>query len=307
MGTTYSVKYVADNQLSMSSQNMQKQVDTLLIDINQLMSTYITDSELSLLNKTRANVPYLLSDETSSVLREAIRLNKLSGGVLDVTVGPLVNIWGFGPYAKPEKIPSDEELAQLSNYVGIDKFIFQDNEIIKLHDKVYIDLSTVAKGYAVDQIAELLASNGLTNYLVEIGGEMRVAGVKPNEENWYIAIEKPITGKRAIQRTIYIGDNAIASSGNYRNYYEENGVRYSHLINPQTGYPIQHNLVAVTVVAETALVADGLATVLIVMGADKGRALAEANQIAALFIIKQDGEFIEYESTQFKQQVITVN
>ena len=307
MGTTYSVKYVAGPQQALTSEQMQTEIDSLLVNINQLMSTYIPDSELSLLNQAPAHTPIQLSPETSHVLEEAIRLHKLSQGMLDVTVGPLVNLWGFGPDAKPDITPTKEQLQAIRPFVGIDKFTYQNNQIIKLNDKVYIDLSTVAKGYAVDRIAEFLSSNGINHYLVEIGGEMRVAGTKPNAENWYIAIEKPISGERAIQRIITIGDNAIASSGDYRNYYEENGIRYSHLIDPKTGWPIQHKLVAVTVIAKTSLEADGLATALIVMGAENGIALAEENDIAALFITKKDGEFIEYQSTQFQQQVTVIN
>jgi thiamine biosynthesis lipoprotein len=307
MGTTYSVKFVADTEVPVSPEAMQTQIDALLVNINQLMSTYIESSELSLLNKAPANVPFVLSSQTSEVLTEAIRLYTLSDGALDVTVGPLVNLWGFGPNAKPETIPSQEELIQLRDYVGIDKFNFNFNTVTKSHDKVYIDLSTVAKGYAVDKIAELLISNGLTNYLVEIGGEMRVSGHKPNQENWHIAIEKPITGQRAIQSIIHIGDKALASSGDYRNYFEQDGIRYSHLINPNTGYPIQHNLVSVTVIADKSMIADGLATALIILGAEKGMALAEENQIAALFITKEGDTFVEYPSTEYKQQVVTLN
>lgn len=303
MGTTYMVKYLDDVEQKDSSKQIQAQLDSLLIDINQLMSTYIVDSELSLLNKAPAGQAVKLSNETSFVLEEAIRLHGLSDGMLDITVGPLVNLWGFGPQAKPEKIPNAEQLNILSEYVGIDKFSFSNNEIIKHHQQVYIDLSTIAKGYAVDRIAQLLSDKGLNNYLVEIGGEMRLSGHKARGQNWLIAIEKPISGLRAIQRTVSIGDNAIASSGDYRNYYEEDGIRYSHLINPKTGYPIQHNLVSVSVVAPTCIEADGLATALIVMGTEGGIALAEKNGIAALFITKEGEEFVEYQSSAFREQV----
>lgn len=302
MGTTYNVKYVntGDSSTSLPPQQMQQLIDELLLSINQLMSTYIPDSELSLLNKAAANVPFPISPETEYVLKEALRLNELSLGMLDITVGPLVNLWGFGPSQRPNKMPSEKQLQETLAYVGLDQFSLVDKAVIKHHPNVYIDLSTIAKGYAVDEIARLLATQGLSNYLVEIGGEMRLAGTKMNQENWLVAIEKPLTGERAVQRIVSIGDNAIATSGDYRNYFEENGVRYSHLINPKTGYPIQHNLVAVTVVASESIEADGLATALIVMGSELGIKLAEDRAIAALFIIKEGDQFTEYQSSAFK-------
>lgn len=305
MGTTYSVKYinVGSSSTSLTSAQMQAQIDSLLVDINQLMSTYISDSELSQLNASPANIPFPISPATEYVLKEAVKLNSLSDGMLDITVGPLVNLWGFGPNKRPNKMPSEDQLAEILTYVGVDKFSLQNNMVIKSHSNVYIDLSTIAKGYAVDEIANLLSDKGLSNYLVEIGGEMRLAGTKLNQEKWLVAIEKPLADARSVQQIISIGDNAIATSGDYRNYFEEDGVRYSHLINPKTGYPIKHNLVAVTVVASQCLEADGLATALIVMGSEQGIKLAEKHDIAALFITKEGEQFVEYQSSEFRRLV----
>lgn len=305
MGTTYSVKYVNSDgaTTSLSPKQVQDKIELLLANINQLMSTYIPDSELSMLNKVQAGVSFPISAETEFVLREALKLNRLSQGMLDITIGPIVNLWGFGPTKRPNKIPSQTLLDETLAYVGVNQFTLTNSEVVKHHQNVYIDLSTIAKGYAVDRIADLLMQNSLSNYLVEIGGEMRVAGTKANQEKWIIAIEKPISGERAIQQIISIGDNAIATSGDYRNYYEENGVRYSHLINPKTAYPIQHNLVAVTVVSPTSIAADGLATALIIMGSEQGIKLAESQSIAALFITKVGNEFVEYQTKSFKNQV----
>jgi thiamine biosynthesis lipoprotein len=301
MGTTYNIKYINVDSASttLTSAQMQTQIDNLLVDINLLMSTYIPDSELSRLNASSANVAFPISPETEYVIQEALKLNRLSDGILDITVGPLVNLWGFGPNKRPNKMPSDDRLAEIRSYVGIDKFSLENSTITKTNANVYLDLSTIAKGYAVDEIAKLLSSQGLANYLVEIGGEMRLAGTKINQEKWLVAIEKPKVGARSLQQIISIGDNAIATSGDYRNYFEEEGVRYSHLINPKTGYPIKHNLVAVTVVAPQCIEADGLATALIVMGAERGIKLAEDNNIAALFITKEGEQFVEYQSTEF--------
>jgi thiamine biosynthesis lipoprotein len=305
MGTVYNVKYVniEDANSQLDPIKMQKDIDTLLIEINQLMSTYITDSELSLLNKTQAGVAFSISPQTQYVLEEAIRLQQLSKGMLDITIGPIVNLWGFGPNARPDIVPSPERLRDTMAYVGIDKFTLSNQQVTKAHKDVYIDLSTIAKGYGVDAIAELLQSNGITNYLVDIGGEMRVAGKKQNGVDWMIAIEKPVTNERSAQKILVIGDNAIATSGDYRNYFEENGVRYSHLIDPKTGFPIHHNLVSVSVVSAKSIEADGLATALIVMGPEDGIKLAEENNIAAFFIIKEGDEFVEYQTQAFTNTV----
>jgi thiamine biosynthesis lipoprotein len=305
MGTTYNIKYVnVDGAATkLSPAQIKDKVDKLLVEKNQLMSTYIPDSELSLLNQAQANVAFPISPATDYVIQEALKLHHRSQGMLDITVGPLVNLWGFGPTLRAEKIPTQAQLADTRAYIGVDKFNLSNGEIVKLHPKVYLDLSTIAKGYAVDEVAALLLFEGLTNYLVEIGGEMRVAGTKPNNEKWLIAIEKPLSGERAIQQIVSIGDNAMATSGDYRNYFEEDGIRYSHLINPTTGYPIQHNMVAVTVVAPKSIEADGLATALMVMGSTQGKLLAENEGIAAFFIIKEGDEYVEYRSTEFTKKV----
>jgi thiamine biosynthesis lipoprotein len=304
MGTSYTVKFVNTSEAKAAdSQVLANKLDQRLIEINQLMSTYISNSELSMLNNAPANQAFPISNETAQVIRKAMEINKLSDGKLDITVGPLVNLWGFGPKQRPEVIPSMEQIEEVRPYVGSESFELRDNRVVKRYDQVYIDLSTIAKGYAVDELANILEAYAITNYLVEIGGEMRLSGSKPGQQDWVVAIEKPITYERAIQRTIIIGDNAIASSGDYRNYYEEDGLRFSHLIDPSTAQPIQHNLVSVSVVASTSIEADGLATALIVMGAEKGRALAERENIAALFITKEENEFVEYRSTAFERQV----
>jgi thiamine biosynthesis lipoprotein len=304
MGTTYSVKYLpSDGKGSISTQQLTNLLDERLIQINQLMSTYISDSELSMLNDAPAHQAFPISEETASVIRKALELSELSDGMLDIAVGPIVNLWGFGPNLRPEKIPSPEQLLAAQALTGAKSFVLEGNSVIKSNDDVYIDLSTIAKGYAVDELALILESYNITNYLVEIGGEMRLSGKKPNEQDWVVAIEKPISQQRAIQRTIVIGNNAIATSGDYRNYYEEDGQRFSHLIDPKTAYPIQHNLVAVTVVAPSSMEADGLATALIVMGPETGKELAERENIAALFITKDEDGFNEFRSTAFDRQV----
>lgn len=298
MGTTYNIKYWSDGEVS--AESLQSKVDAELIYINKLMSTYDPESELSLLNQNNSTEPYPLSDETILVIDEALEIARLSDGYLDITVGPLVNLWGFGPQAKPEVIPSDSEISTIREQVGYDKLTLADKTITRAHPEMYVDLSTVAKGYGVDRVAEIVESFGVSNYLVEIGGEMRVSGEKLNGQQWRIAIEKPVSMERAVQEVITVGKNAIATSGDYRNYYEEDGVRYSHLIDPKTGKPIQHNLVSVTVVHPSCLTADGFATAIAVMGKEAGLSMALQNDLAVMLITRENGEFKEYTTPGFK-------
>ena len=305
MGTTYNVKYVTNDQLD--HEQLKHSVEQRLIEINQLMSTYIDDSELSLFNISAPNSPYLLSQETAFVVAEALRIGALSEGALDVTVGPLVNLWGFGPTKRPETIPTASQITQAKRLSGLDKLQLNGLELTKTVDGLYLDLSTIAKGYGVDAISQLLADAKLDNFLVEIGGEMRVSGTKANGEAWRIAIEKPVTTERAVQRIISVGNHAVATSGDYRNYFEEAGVRYSHLIDPNTGYPIQHKTVSATVVHPSSMTADGLATAMMVLSPEQAKALAEKENLALLLVFKEGDGFIEYQSPAFQQIVTIIN
>lgn len=305
MGTTYNVKYVTNDQLD--HEQLKHSVEQRLIEINQLMSTYIDDSELSLFNISAPNSPYLLSQETAFVVAEALRIGALSEGALDVTVGPLVNLWGFGPTKRPETIPTASQITQAKRLSGLDKLQLNGLELTKTVDGLYLDLSTIAKGYGVDAISQLLSDAKLDNFLVEIGGEMRVSGTKANGEAWRIAIEKPVTTERAVQRIISVGNHAVATSGDYRNYFEEAGVRYSHLIDPNTGYPIQHKTVSATVVHPSSMTADGLATAMMVLSPEQAKALAEKENLALLLVFKEGDGFIEYQSPAFQQIVTIIN
>ena len=224
MGTAYNVKFVPVE--SVDEQKFKQQIDKLLIDINQLMSTYIKDSELSNFNQWESTEPFAMSAPTLVVLNEAKRLGAMSAGLLDVTVGPLVNLWGFGPQSRPEKIPTDELIKATQQKIGLDKLTVGPSWASKSQPSLYVDLSTIAKGYAVDQIAELLQTHSINNFLVEIGGEMRLGGMKISGLPWTLAIEKPETQQRSVQKIISVGNNAVATSGDYRNYYEQNGIRY---------------------------------------------------------------------------------
>lgn len=304
MGTTYNIKVVATLE-QVKALRLRNKIDVLLKQVNQEMSTYIPDSEISQFNQSNSGEVFTVSDGFARVLKESIRLGELSNGKLDITVGPLVNLWGFGPEQRPEKVPSEAMLTSTSARVGLENLHLKGNQLSKDIPNLYVDLSTTAKGYGVDVVAELIESNGIVNYLVEIGGEMRLKGFKHTGELWAIAIEKPILDpsgeQRAVHQVIIPKDNAVATSGDYRNYFEADGKRFSHIIDPETGRPINHNLVSVTVIHPSSLTADGLSTTLMVMGTEKGLEFAESNNLAALFIYKTDNGFSERFTIKFKQ------
>jgi thiamine biosynthesis lipoprotein len=300
MGTTYHIKFVADYD-EQAQQALQQQIDLLLQQINQQMSTYIPDSELSQFNELQSTSPVQISDGLRDVIAESIRLGQLSNGLLDITVGPLVNLWGFGPTHRPDVVPTEAELQQTKAKTGLKYLKLQGNQLQKLIPELYVDLSTTAKGYGVDKVAGLLESRNIHQYLVEIGGEMRVKGKKLNGQPWRIAIEKPVTSGRAIQQIITPFDHAVATSGDYRNYFEENGERFSHIIDPTTGKPIHHKLVSVTVIDDSCMTADGLATMFMVMGTEKALAFASAHDMAILTITKTEDGFKQQTTVKFNQ------
>lgn len=299
MGTTYNIKYIKADGIP-SSESVQKEVDSLLEQVNDQMSTYRKDSELSRFNQFQETTPFTVSSQTAIVVKEAIRLNQLTLGALDVTVGPLVNLWGFGPEARPDVVPTDAELANRMANIGIEHLSATSTTLSKDLPNLYVDLSTIAKGWGVDVVADYIHSQGIENYMVEVGGEMRLKGLNRDGVPWRIAIEKPTIDERTIQEIIEPGDLAIATSGDYRNYFEQDGIRYSHIINPETGKPINHKVVSVTVLDASSMTADGLATGLMVLGEVKGMEVAEQQQIPVFMIVKTDNGFKEIASTAFK-------
>ena len=305
MGTTYSVK-INESKLPFSAELINANLNDILIDINQKMSTYIEDSELSLINQNNSGDWLVLSGDLYYVLNEASTVSAITLGKFDITVGPLVNMWGFGPFAQTETIPSDADINDALAEVGFDKISlrFENPAIKKLNPALYIDLSGIAKGYAVDLMADYLEQIGIANYMVEIGGEIRAKGVNQKKTNWRIGIEKPLTDKRSVQRIIKLDNIAMATSGDYRNYFEKDGVRYSHTIDPVTGRPITHNLVSVTVLHESATRADALATGFLVMGKELAYDLAMKNELAVLFIERSDSTFTESYTTSLHPYLV---
>jgi FAD:protein FMN transferase len=302
MGTYYIVKYYADT--AVDSSELQQQIDTELELVNDLMSTYRPDSELMRFNRHQAGAVFPLAAQTRTVIAEALRLAQQTEGVLDITVGPLVELWGFGAQGRVEHAPAAADIVTARAVVGYDKLTLTEAGISKSVPNLAVDLSTIAKGFGVDQVAAILEQNGIQNYLVEIGGEMRLKGHKPGGQGWRIAIEKPVNDGRNVQRIVQTGDMGVATSGDYRNYFEEDGNRYSHLIDPRSGKPIQHRTVSATVLHPSCMTADGYATALNVMSAEEAIAFANRYNIAALLVVKTDDGFTELASEAFKPYLI---
>ena len=299
MGTTYHIKVVANERMP-DAQLLQARIDLLLDKVNNEMSTYRPNSELSQFNALEPGQPIQVSDDTIKVIQEGIRLNKTTDGALDITLGPLVNLWGFGPDKRPTKIPTQATIDATMARTGIDGIEIDGNQLLKSKPSLYVDLSSIAKGFGVDKVAEMLEDYQPQGYLVEIGGEVRAKGTKPGNLPWRIAVEKPTEQDREVQQVIEPGNIAMATSGDYRIYYEEDGERFTHIIDPRTGYPVKHRLASVTVLNKQCMTADGYATAMMVLGTEKSLALAEKEHLAVMLIEKQDDGFKVYYSSAFK-------
>jgi thiamine biosynthesis lipoprotein len=300
MGTYYQIKYVLTAEQQGDSlfalKALQSDIEERLELVNDQMSTYRPDSELSRFNRAEKSLE--VSAATRQVIEASLTLFEQSNGAFDVTVGPLVNLWGFGPNKKANKIPSAQLIAEKQKIVGSHYLSVNGNTISKEIPELYVDLSAIAKGYGVDVIAAYLQEMGINNYLVDIGGELSLKGQKPHNNPWIVAIERPLEDQ-SVQRVINVGDNAIATSGDYRNYFESDGVRYSHTIDPNTGKPISHKLVSVTVIHNSSMMADGLATVLTVLGPDAGLAFAKKYHLAVYLLVKEGDNIREYYTSEF--------
>ncbi len=298
MGTTYTVKVVAktrERQSDAAQQQLRTLVQAELDAVNAAMTTYDPASELSRFNDGPAGVDVPLSAPTIEVLAIARDVGVKSDGALDITVGPLVERWGFGSAGELQAPPTDTELGVLGTYVGNQHLTLDDTgaTLRKDHADTRVDLSAVAKGYAVDRVAATLRSHGYDDGLIEVGGEVRVFGQTEAGRAWRLAVERPTESERSIYEVLPLSDKAMAISGDYRNFTVVDGQRYAHTIDPRTGRPVTHGLRSVTVIADDCAHADAWATALNVLGPERGPQLATAEGIAALFLVGHDGDLAE--------------
>jgi FAD:protein FMN transferase len=305
MGTTYSVKIVATG-ITDDRNVIHDDIETILQEVNLAMSTYIKDSELSLLNQSNVIDEVSLSDDLYFVIEHSNNISLMTDGAFDITIGPLVNLWGFGPDPFTREIPSDRSIDALKQQTGYEKIRLNKavRTIAKTDPDLTLDLSGIAKGFAVDKIANYLNKNNYQNYLVEIGGELIGKGKNVSNKSWLIGIEQANPLKRSVQRIVRLDNIALATSGDYRNYFEKNGVRYSHTIDPITGKPINHQLASVTVLDKSTMYADALATAFMVLGTNKTHTLANKLGIPVYTMTKTKTGFKERYNDFFKPYLL---
>ena len=305
MGTNYRVTVVVPVYKALTrdfrEKLLKKTIDEELARVNALMSTYDPNSELSRLNSHQSEEPFPISADTAKVLRLALEIAQKTNGAYDPTVGPLVNLWRFGPEDRPEKVPSDEEIAAAKQRVGWDKIKIIEQPgvdsqpqyaVVKSDPNVYIDLSSIAKGFGVDCVTALLIQGGYKNFLVDVGGELRSSGKNVAGKDWSVGINSPVLTDNALAKTVSLSDKAIATSGDYLNFYELDGVRYSHIIDTQTGRPITHKTASVSVIDDSCMTADAWATALLALGAEQGKPLAKENGLHVIFLVRDGDEFV---------------
>jgi len=303
MGTTYHIKVVAG--LFTSGAEIQRQIDIRLAAINKSMSTYDPTSEISRFNAIESTAEsFSPSDDFLNVLQVAATLHRLTDGAWDGTLDPLVNLWGFGRNGTVNHIPKDSEILQALFHVGFDRIRLDASGTIgKTDPAVTLDLASIAKGYGVDEIARLLGDKGFSHFLVEIGGEVYARGLRKDGKPWQVGINRPDreAALNDVYKAVPLTDRAMATSGDYRIFYQIDGQSYSHILDPRTGRPMTNGVVSATVVAANCTVADGLATALMVMGPEKGLALVNHQASVECFIVvrKPDGTLMDYPSSGF--------
>ncbi len=297
MGTYFRVQFP---EFASTVETLRLNTAGTLAEVDMLMSTYRPDSEISRFNVAALQSPASISPHTRVVVEEALRVGKLTKGAFDVTIGPLVQLWGFGPSGQSGTVPDAEAIWQTGQRVGMDGLHTGADCIWKSKPGLALDLSGIAKGYAVDQLANMLDAQGLSGYLIDVGGELRAKGRRPDERPWTVGIERPVQSQRAVHRVIRLENCAVATSGDYRDFFVLGGQTYSHVIDPRTARPVTHSLASVTVLARSTMTADALSTALMVMGPEVGKAFAETSKIAAYFLTRDGDRLVASYSTAFE-------
>ncbi len=303
MGTIYQVKVISGGEIEAGI--LKTAIENRLAMINQSMSTFIPDSEISRFNALkRINKPFTVSSDFMAVITLAQTLYRLTDGAWDGTLAPLVNLWGFGSTKAMDQVPAQNTILALLSQVGFDLIgIGPGDKLMKKNAAVTLDLASVAKGYAVDQVSRLIAAKGFRDYLVEIGGEVYTSGHRPDGRSWRVGINRPERSApfNAVYKVIDLSNQALATSGDYRNYFEANGRYYGHILDPRTGYPVTNGVVSVSVIADTCVLADGLATGIMVMGVETGLALVDRlEHVECLIVVRTPGgHLVDHFSTGF--------
>ncbi|MCG9747900.1 FAD:protein FMN transferase [Shewanella sp. Isolate8] len=298
MGTVYHIKWI-----SSSPKARQAEIDAALAALNQQVSTYQSNSQIAKYNRSNPDQSVTIGDDFRKILDAGMELYRQTQGALDVTAAPLVNLWGFGPH-QIAKIPSDSQIKHAQSKMGLSSFKVQNQHLTKKVAGATLDFSAIAKGYGVDRIAHLLEQHGIEDYMVEIGGEVRLKGLNQQRLPWKIAILKPDAQQQQIQQIIRANNLAIATSGDYLNFYRYQDKVYSHLIDPQLGKPITNHIASVTVLHPSCMYADGYATALSVMGVQRALAFANEKALPVMIIERRDEQFSVFYAGGFKDYII---
>lgn len=312
MGTFFTIKYITESNKPGNSEETRQKIaagiENTLLQVNRQMSIYMPDSEISRFNRYPHTDWFTVSADLAKVVDQALNVSRSSGGAFDITVGPLVNLWGFGPEQKPKEIPPEEKIKERIQFIGYRKLSVRLSPpaLKKAIPAVYCDLGGIAKGCGVDKVAEYFDSLGIENYLIEIGGEVRARGEKETGSYWRLGIASP-DGGPGIEKAFPLKNAALATSGDYHNYFEQDGVRYSHTIDPATGRPITHKLASVTVIHDSCTIADALATAINVLGPEKGYDLAVKENLPVFLIIKGKDRFFEKKTPAFEKILAASN
>jgi thiamine biosynthesis lipoprotein len=299
MGSTYSIKYVRHPGLPAPA-DVQVEVEKILADVDRQLSTYRSDSDIEQFNALPANHCRVMPASVLQLVRVGEQLSLQSAGAFDLTVEPLLNLWGFGPQAREEKIPTTQALAEVRQRVGHAHLRIDGNKLCK-DAAVEVDFNSIAAGYAVDTIAARLEALGIHDYLAEATGELKAAGRKPDGTAWRIAVEEPRDDQQVAERIIAVDGYGLSTSGDYRNYFVQGGQRFSHTLDARTGAPVSHSLASVTVIHPSALMADGLSTLLLILGPEQGWDYAEKHEIGAFFVMRADTGFVTRSSHAFER------
>jgi thiamine biosynthesis lipoprotein len=297
MGSHYSVKYVAGTQTP-GQAKVQAQVEAVLAQVDQQLSTWRADSDLSRFNALPAGSCASMPAPVRELVTFANTLWQDSDGAFDITVEPLMNLWGFGPQSRSQQVPTAEQIAAAKALVG-QAYLRIDGEQLCKDIALQLDLNSIVAGYTVDRIATLLGTLGIDSYLLDVTGELKAAGKKPDGSPWKVAIEAPREDVQVAEQVLELNGLGVSTSGDYHNYFERNGQRYSHTLDPRTGAPITHQLAEVTVLDASTLRADGLSTLLMVLGPERGFAFAQEHGIAALFVRRTASGFQSQASAAF--------
>lgn len=297
MGSHYSLKYVAGDGTP-GSEALKAEVETLLAEVDRQMSIWRGDSDLAEFNRLPAGSCRVMPSAVLELVRYGETLSAETQGSFDLTIGPLFDLWGFGPQSRGERVPSVEEIAAVRADVGYQHLHIDGAQLCK-DVAIRLDLDSIVAGYTVDLIASRLEALGVRSYLLDVTGEIKATGRKPDGSTWRIAIEAPRDDRQVAQKVLPLDGLGISTSGDYRNYFERGGQRYSHTLDGQTGSPITHGLASVTVVDASTLHADGLSTLLMVLGPERGYAYAERKAIAAFFVSRTDQGFATRATPEF--------